>query len=253
MIDTNKIMLAASAMVLSISAQAFTVKGVVIDHSTKEPLIGATVQVEGTTTGVITDIDGRFEIRDIKGKSCTLVVQYVSFKTQKLIVQKEQKEELVIALSPDNQQLDEVTVVARKNLENERALMMERQKSSVAIENIGAREMSAKGISNVEEGVKKISGVSVASAGQIIVRGLGDRYSTTTLNGLPIASPNPDHKLIPLDLFPASTVKNITVSKVYEANTFADYSGAHIDIGTKEQTGEDFSACRSIPEGNSIP
>lgn len=240
MIDTNKIMLAASAMVLSISAQAFTVKGVVIDHSTKEPLIGATVQVGGTTTGVITDIDGRFEIRDIKGKSCTLVVQYVSYKTQKLIVQKEQKEELVIALSPDNQQLDEVTVVARKNLENERALMMERQKSSVAIENIGAREMSAKGISNVEEGVKKISGVSVASAGQIIVRGLGDRYSTTTLNGLPIASPNPDHKLIPLDLFPASTVKNITVSKVYEANTFADYSGAHIDIGTKEQTGEDF-------------
>lgn len=240
MIDTNKIMLTASAMVLSISAQAFTVKGVVIDHSTKEPLIGATVQVEGTTTGVITDIDGRFEIRDIKGKSCTLVVQYVSYKTQELVVQQGQKEELVIALSPDNQQLDEVTVVARKNLENERALMMERQKSSVAIENIGAREMSAKGISNVEEGVKKISGVSVASAGQIIVRGLGDRYSTTTLNGLPIASPNPDHKLIPLDLFPASTVKNITVSKVYEANTFADYSGAHIDIGTKEQTGEDF-------------
>ena len=103
MIDTNKIMLAASAMVLSISAQAFTVKGVVIDHSTKEPLIGATVQVEWTTTGVITDIDGRFEIRDIKGKSCTLVVQYVSYKTQKLIVQKGQKEELVIALSPDNQ------------------------------------------------------------------------------------------------------------------------------------------------------
>ena len=72
------------------------------------------------------------------------------------------------------------------------------------------------------------------------MRGLGDRYSTTTLNGLPIASPNPDNKLIQLDIFPTSTVKNITVSKVYEANTFADYSGAHIDIGTKEQTGEDF-------------
>ncbi|CCY89640.1 tonB-dependent receptor [Bacteroides sp. CAG:1076] len=240
MIDTNKIFLTASAVILSVSAHAFTIKGVVIDNSTKEPLIGATVQVGGTTTGVITDIDGRFEINDIKGKSCVLIVQYVSYKTQELTVQKGQKEELVIALSPDNQQLDEVTVVAKKNLENERALMMERQKSSVAIENIGAKEMSAKGISNVEEGVKKITGVSVASAGQIIVRGLGDRYSTTTLNGLPIASPNPDHKLIPLDLFPASTVKNITVSKVYEANTFADYSGAHIDIGTKEQTGEDF-------------
>ena len=74
----------------------------------------------------------------------------------------------------------------------------------------------------------------------LIVRGLGDRYSTTTLNGLPIASPNPDNKLIPLDLFPASTVKNITVSKVYAAGAFADYSGAHIDISTKENTGSDF-------------
>ena len=82
--------------------------------------------------------------------------------------------------------------------------------------------------------------VSVASAGQIIVRGLGDRYSTTTLNGLPIASPNPDHKLIPLDLFPSSTVKNITVSKVYEANSFADYSGAHIDIGKRGKRAVDW-------------
>ena len=100
--------------------------------------------------------------------------------------------------------------------------------------------MSIKGISNVEEGVKKITGISIASAGQLIVRGLGDRYSTTTLNGLPIASPNPDNKLIPLDIFPASTVQNITVSKVYDASAFADYSGAHIDISTKENVGSDF-------------
>ena len=65
-------------------------------------------------------------------------------------------------------------------------------------------------------------------------------YKRQTLNGLPIASPNPDNKLIPLDLFPASTVKNITVSKVYAAGAFADYSGAHIDISTKENTGSDF-------------
>lgn len=100
--------------------------------------------------------------------------------------------------------------------------------------------MSLKGIGNVEEGVKKITGISVADAGQLIVRGLGDRYSTTTLNGLPIASPNPDNKLIPLDLFPSSTVQNITVSKVYNAEAFADYSGAHIDINTKENITEDF-------------
>ena len=83
----------------------------------------------------------------------------------------------------------------QKNLEGERALQMERQKATLAIENLGAKEMSIKGISNVEEGVKKITGISIASAGQLIVRGLGDRYSTTTLNGLP-SPPNRTIKLI---------------------------------------------------------
>ena len=100
--------LAASMLVTSLSAQAFTVKGVVIDRSTKEPLIGATVQVSGTTVGAITDMDGRFELDRIAGETCTLVVQYVSYKTEQIQVQKGQsQQELVIALAPDNQQLDE--------------------------------------------------------------------------------------------------------------------------------------------------
>lgn len=155
MVNLKKMMLLAPMVVTAVSVQAFTLKGVIIDNTTKEPLIGATVQIEGTTIGAITDIDGKFELKQLQGKSCNLIIQYVSYKSQRIAVTSEQKEELVIALSPDNQQLDEVTVVAKKNLEGERALLMERQKSSVAIENIGAKEMSAKGLSNVEEGVKK--------------------------------------------------------------------------------------------------
>ena len=65
--------------------------------------------------------------------------------------------------------------------EGERAFQMERQKATLAIANLGSKEMSLKGIGNVEEGVKKITGISIASAGQLIVRGLGDRYRTTCL------------------------------------------------------------------------
>lgn len=228
-------------LLLAMTMQAMTLKGVVTDKTNKEPLIGATVQINGSVMGAITDIDGRFELNGVKKGTYTLVISYISYLTVQIQVQVSgDSPELNVELMPNNQLLGEVTVVARKNLEGERALQMERQKSSVAIENIGSKEMSMKGISNVEEGVKKMTGVSIASAGQLIVRGLGDRYSTTTLNGLPIASPNPDNKLIPLNLFPASTVKNITVSKVYEASTFADYSGAHINISTKDHTGEDF-------------
>lgn len=221
-------------------AGAVSIKGVIVDKTTQEALVGATITVDGTTKGTTTDATGYFELHLAQG-SCTLVISYISFVARTLDVRiSEGMPELHIELEPDNQMLSSVTVTARKNLESERSLQTERIASNVAIENMGAKEMSLKGISNVQEGVRKMAGISIAQAGQLIVRGLGDRYSITTLNGQPIASPNPDNKLIPLDIFPSSTVKNITVSKVYEVSSYADYSGARIDIDTKENSGENF-------------
>ena len=232
-------------------------KGIVIDAETQEPLIGAAIMVSNTTEGVITDLDGSFIINLLRDNT-PFEVSYIGYKTvpfsivtaggsMKLDVNPEHVgsisltgNALTILMLPDGEMLQNAVVTGRKSLESLQALQNERITSGFAIENMGAREMSLKGISNAQESVAKLSGISIASAGQLIVRGLGDRYSTTTLNGLPIASPNPDNKLIPLDIFPASTIQNITVSKVYEASSYADYSGAHVDISTKEGKSEDF-------------
>ena len=240
-LDFGKVFFFILLLVLStMTAMAGNIKGTVLDKQTKEPLTGATIQITGTAQGVVADIDGNYTL-NVNDGTYTITVRYIGYKDILLNSIKVKAETLLnFEMESDAQTLGEVSVVAKKNLEGERALQMERQKATLAIENLGAKEMSIKGISNVEEGVKKITGISIASAGQLIVRGLGDRYSTTTLNGLPIASPNPDNKLIPLDIFPASTVQNITVSKVYDASAFADYSGAHIDISTKENVGSDF-------------
>ena len=240
-LDLGKVFFFILLLVLStMTVMAGNIKGTVLDKQTKEPLTGATIQITGTAQGVVADIDGNYTL-NVNDGTYTITVRYIGYKDILLNSIKVKAETLLnFEMESDAQALGEVSVVAKKNLEGERALQMERQKATLAIENLGAKEMSIKGISNVEEGVKKITGISIASAGQLIVRGLGDRYSTTTLNGLPIASPNPDNKLIPLDIFPASTVQNITVSKVYDASAFADYSGAHIDISTKENVGSDF-------------
>ena len=240
--DSGKVLFFILFLTLSaMTVVAGTIKGTVTDKQTREPLTGATIQIAGTTQGTVADGDGNYSL-DVNNGTYTLAIKYVGYKDIIINNVKAGKSDLILnfELESDAQALGEVSVVARKNLEGERALQMERRKATLAIENLGSKEMSLKGIGNVEEGVKKITGISVADAGQLIVRGLGDRYSTTTLNGLPIASPNPDNKLIPLDLFPSSTVQNITVSKVYNAEAFADYSGAHIDINTKENITEDF-------------
>ena len=66
--------------------QAIHLKGVVMDKALNEPLIGATVQIEGTSEGVVTDMDGRFEFPDLNGEKCVLIIKYISFQTQRIEV-----------------------------------------------------------------------------------------------------------------------------------------------------------------------
>lgn len=217
------------------SVKGQSVEGIVTEKGTGEPLPGVQIVVTGTTIGTTTEADGKYVIVKLPHGNIELQAHYLSFKTAVVKMNAKRGEKLIIniEMEPDDLLLDEVVISGRKNMESEKLLLTERKLATAAIETIGAGEMSVKGISNAAEGVKKLSGISFDGS-RLFVRGLGDRYSITTLNGLPIASPNPDNKLIPLDIFPSSSIRNITVSKVYDAETAADYSGAHIDISTKE-------------------
>ena len=187
--DSGKVLFFILFLTLSaMTVVAGTIKGTVTDKQTREPLTGATIQIAGTTQGTVADVDGNYSL-DVNNGTYTLAIKYVGYKDIIINNVKAGKSDLILnfELESDAQALGEVSVVARKNLEGERALQMERRKATLAIENLGSKEMSLKGIGNVEEGVKKITGISIASAGQLIVRGLGDRYSTTTLNGLALS------------------------------------------------------------------
>ena len=224
-------------------AQTGQLKGKIADVRTHETLIGVAIRVKELPAKVaVSDIDGNYEISLPTGKY-TVVASYVSYATTEVTnieVRAGVSTNLDIDMRESAQNLQEVVVVARKDMEAERALMLERQQATVAVENLGAKEMSLKGLSTVADGIKKVTGISMEGKNKVFVRGLGDRYSMTSLNGFPIASPNPDNKLIPLTLFPTSIVKNISVSKVYQPSVFGDYSGAHINVDTKENTGRDY-------------
>lgn len=229
------------ASITTVSGQT-VFKGVVKDADTKETLPGVAVQIKNTTKGAVTDNNGNYLLETVPGKY-DLVISYLAYQTvefNNIEIRRGETKLLNFELKEATVGLNEVVVVARKNMEDERILTLERQNSAVALENIGAKEMSVKGLSTVADGVKKITGISMEGNSKVIVRGLGDRYSMTSLNGFPIASPNPDNKLIPLTLFPTTIVKNVSVSKVYQPSVFGDYSGAHINVETKENIGADF-------------
>ena len=113
-------------LTLAAVSQAHVLKGTVSDAATGEVLIGASIQLKGTTSGTITDIDGRFELKDLKEGNHRLLISYIFYRTAEIDVEvKAENPELNIGLELDGQQLNEVTVIGRKNLESVAALQME--------------------------------------------------------------------------------------------------------------------------------
>ena len=131
---------------LPMGAWAQDIRGTVVDSKTQEPLVGATVQVQGTSLGVATDIDGKFHFEGLdKSKSYPLVIQYVSYKTKNIDGVRAKadgaEDDLRITLAADEQQLGDVTVAAVKRLNTDAAMIDAARTSSVIVSNVSAQEI----------------------------------------------------------------------------------------------------------------
>ncbi|WP_423129571.1 TonB-dependent receptor [Gaoshiqia sp. Z1-71] len=230
------------AVSFAATAQKGTLKGLVKDKKTKEPLVGATILLEGTTTGTITDFDGLFILTNVSRGTYKIRCSFISYETEYLenvSVTDGNTVELNIELGESTVELGDVKVVARVNRESESILLLEQKNSILATQGIGAQEISRKGVSDAEGAVTKISGISKQEGVKnVFVRGLGDRYNITTLNGFPVPSEDPEYKNISLDLFSSEMIRSVGVSKVFGAEASGDVGGAGINISSKELTGE---------------
>ncbi|MDO5017491.1 MAG: TonB-dependent receptor [Porphyromonas sp.] len=222
--------------------KAGAIKGTVIDKSNKEPLIGATVRVEGQSKGGVTDIDGNFQIEGVNAGEVTLIISYISYNTLKveeLVIKPNEITTIEVALDASAEELQEFVVTAKANRESENLLLLEQKQALMAVKAMGAMELSRKGISNAEAAVAQISGVSKQEGVKnVFVRGLGDRYNATYLNGFPIPSDDPEYKNIALDMFDTDMIQNISVQKSFSASQGGDVGGALIDITSKELYGK---------------
>ena len=196
-----------------ILAQTGSIKGSVLDSKTKESLIGAAVIIQGTTTGAAADLNGDYIIQNVAPGTYTLVVSYITYQStiKKGVVVEKNKETIVdFLLEPDDISLKEVQVVAKANRESENILLLEQKKALLVTQTVGARELSRKGISDAQAAVAQVSGISKQEGVKnVFVRGLGDRYNATLLNGFPIPSEDPEYKNIALEFFELMSFKTL--------------------------------------------
>jgi hypothetical protein len=218
-------------------AQQGTIRGTVIEDATGEPLIGVNVLVKETTSGASTDIDGKFNLK-LSAGTYDLRISYVSFQTKTIEGVEDTSEEVTllgtIRLAQSSQKLEEVVVSAEAVQDSEAALITKKKKAPNLIDGISAELINQSGISKATGALKKVTGVSIQDGKYVYVRGLGDRYTNTTLNSVEIPSLDPNRNSLQLDIFPATLIDNIVISKTAVADMPADFTGSIVNIVTKD-------------------
>ncbi|HBL74487.1 MAG: hypothetical protein A2W90_20400 [Bacteroidetes bacterium GWF2_42_66] len=212
-------------------------RGTVFDGKTGEFLPGVTIFAEGTTTGTITDLDGKFNLSIVPG-TYQIRVSFISYETINI---KDVVIEAGKAIVLDNLKLNEATieigeavVTAKAIRNNETAMQAMKKKSVNLLDGISSAGLKKIGDSNAAASMKRVTGVSVEGGKYVFVRGLGDRYTKTILNGLDIPGLDPDRNTLQMDIFPTSIIDNMVVNKTFSADLPADFTGGVININIKD-------------------
>lgn len=217
--------------------QKGTIRGTVIDDATGEPLFGTTVFIKGTTLGAQTDFEGNYQIKAEAG-TYDLQFSFITYRTITLsgIVVKANDVKLIelVRLQEDVSELEEVVVTANVIRVTETALLTVKKKSANLMDGISSESFKKIGASDAASAVSKVPGVSVQGGKYVFVRGLGDRYTKTTLNNMEVPGLDPDRNTIQLDLFPTNIIDNIVVIKSFTGDLPADFTGGIVNIDPKD-------------------
>jgi len=221
---------------LSVQAQKGAITGTVYD-SEGEILYGANILAEGTSFGGQSDyIDGKFSFQ-IQPGTYTLIASYIGYpdtKVEAVVVANETTViDIVVSADEGGVDLDEIVVVEKALERSENAVLMLRKKADKVQDIISSAEISRLGAGDAAAALTKVTGTTIVDGKYVYVRGLGDRYSATTLNGLRLPSIDPYRNSAQLDLIPTSILDNIVTSKTFTADLPGDFTGGSVNIKLK--------------------
>ena len=213
--------------------QTVRVVGVVRDETNGMTLPGVPVEVVGTSQIVYTDTDGRY-ILDLPPGMHRVKVLLEGY--QEKLVNVEAGTERTITLDVGltmNRFAETVTVTAdaiNVQTSSAEAQLIERKNAQVITDNVGAAEMKSNGDSDAAAAMQRVTGISLVDNQFVYVRGLGERYSNTTLSGSVLPTTEPDKKVVPLDLFPAGLIDSVQIAKSYSPDKSAEFAGGLVQI-----------------------
>lgn len=218
--------------------------GLVVDSVSGNALRGVIVTVEGTPASGQTDLNGSYFIPRITAGSYTVTFSRDGYRTSSasdvvITAGQSTKVDFPLATAPSLAtetpliELETFTISAALLADSDIGLLSARQKSVNVSDAIGAESFSRLGVGDAAEAMSKITGASVIDGKYVVIRGLGDRYSNTLLNGVAIPSADPDRRAVQMDQFPTDALESIVTSKSFTPDQPGAFSGGSVNLKTK--------------------
>jgi TonB-dependent receptor len=212
-----------------------TVRGRIIDDKTGKSVYGAEIQL--LNSSIESDVDGKFELKAAAGTHNLSIslANYADLNLTDVVVTLGEVTTIGdVRLSPVTESMTAVKISVKRMQNTESALLTSKRMAPNMIDGISAASFKRIGDGDAASAMKRVTGVSIEGGKYVYVRGLGDRYTKTTMNGVDIPGLDPDRNSIQMDLFPTAVIDNIVVAKTFTADMPADFTGGIVDLATKD-------------------
>ncbi|MCK6545477.1 TonB-dependent receptor [Myxococcota bacterium] len=210
------------------------VRGVVVSAETGAPVANARVFVRGARGDARSDADGRFELElPVGERALTIIHPNHSTGLANVTVSPSAEATVEVRLDAKSVRLAEVVVLAPRIEGSTLDALQAREASATVADVLGAEQISKSGDSDAAAALSRVTGITVVGGRYVYVRGLGERYSSVQLDGSMIPSPDPERRVVPLDLFPASAISGITVQKTHSPILPGEFGGGMVQLATK--------------------
>jgi len=234
-IKRSLIFIALIPLVLQAFAQKGTLLGKIIDKEFGDELTGVQVYVAEIKSGGVTDLDGNYNL-ELNAGSYTVSFSYIGMAKQTIKNVKIKAGEVTrlnISMS-ENVEMAREVVVDAEAVRNTDVSVLNMQRKSVSVQdNISGQHIKRLGVSNAASAMKQVTGASVEGGKFMVMRGLGDRYSITQMNGVTLPSTDPYRNSSSIDLIPAGMIENIVTSKTFTPDMPGNFTGGNVNIATK--------------------
>ena len=219
------------------SAPTGRIVGRVIDTQSGQGIPHVAVQVVGTRLGTISGVDGRYTVVGVPAGTITIQARLIGYSPKTvtgIMLPASKSIEQNITLDQSAAVLT-ATVVTAAAQRGSTAEALNAQKTAIGIVSaVTVEQISKSPDSDAAQAAQRVSGVTLQKGGTLFVRGLGERYTTTQLNGTRVPSPEPEKRTVPLDMFPSSLLEAVTTAKTFTPDQQGDFSGAQVEIKTRE-------------------